>query len=620
MSDKYLSINKLRLFAIALFLLTISVAVFILTSQNADLLNTPAIEIKNNDLVLTEEEQTYLAQHPIIKLANDPEWEPFEFIDGDGQFRGIAADYAQLFEQQLGVKFEVLKDKKWAELLDSVRSGERPLVMARHATNERKQYMNFTKPYLYFPVVIVSKEGQDYVDSPERLNGLTVAGVKGFNAAIHLREHYPKIQMLYVDSIQEGLAAVITGKAYAFVANLGSVNYAIKMHGLDGLQIIGHTNLNAELAIGVHKNEPILFSIMQKALDNVSAEQASAIYDRWFQLRTVNQLDQKQIWKIVGYSLVVVIVLVAWILLFRYQRNKKQVYIDQINEYSYASLIDFSTKRIAWASNAYTKLVGCESSELIGKNFMEMASENFSTDKIMLIEKMLSMGQSWTGPVEGRGCGGNVYWVLLTLMPQKDWRGRVKQIWASRVDISDKMRIEQLLIIDELTGLYNRRHFNDVIQKEINRAKREQRSIAMASIDIDYFKRINDTYGHQQGDQALIALAKLMKERFNRANDFSFRLGGEEFLLLSHFSDKQSFVDYLECFRQAVIALNIPNEKSLPLGVMSISIGGCIWQPHDLTTEDDLFQTVDQCLYQAKEQGRNRLVMCLDQPSGLYDD
>jgi ABC-type amino acid transport substrate-binding protein len=100
----------------------------------------------------------YLAQHPVIKIANDPNWEPFEFIDENGQLQGISADYIRLFEQQLGVKFESIPNKKWHDLLDTVKSGERPVVIARHATDERKQYMSFTKPYLFFPLSLLPKK------------------------------------------------------------------------------------------------------------------------------------------------------------------------------------------------------------------------------------------------------------------------------------------------------------------------------------------------------------------------------------------------------------------------------------------------------------------------------
>lgn len=560
-------------------------------------------------LHLSDEEQHYLEQHPVIKLANDPNWEPFEFIDEDGQLQGIGADYIRLFEQQLGVKFESLPNQKWHDLIDTVKSGERPVVIARHATDERKQYMSFTKPYLFFPVVIVAKENEDYVNTPEQLNGRLIAGVKGFNATAHLKKKYPLIPILDVNTIQEGLEAVITGKAYGFVANLGSVNYAIKRHGLDGLQIIGQTGAQAELAIGVHKNEPVLFSIMQKALNSVTPEQAREIYDKWFQLRTINQLDHSQILYIASYVSIVVTLLLVWVLVYRYQKHRQRAYINQINEYSLASLIDINTKKILWCSHAYAALVGYPPEKLVGQSFLNRISKSISPDQIALIEALLRSGKSWTGEVEGINASGTPYWVVLTLSPQKNWLGEVTQVWATRVDITDKKRIEQLSNTDELTGVFNRRYFNEQIEHELNRAKREQSPFAMATFDIDHFKLINDTYGHQQGDEALISLSRLALTRFNRASDFVFRIGGEEFMIITHAKNALVFTEYLEDFRKAVLDLNIENSKS-PLGKMSISIGACYWDAHELSDAEGMYQTVDSCLYEAKHQGRNCLILC----------
>ncbi len=560
-------------------------------------------------LHLSDEEQHYLEQHPVIKLANDPNWEPFEFIDENGQLQGIGADYIRLFEQQLGIKFESLPNQKWHDLIDMVKSGERPVVIARHATDERKQYMSFTKPYLFFPVVIVAKESEDYVNTPEQLNGQTIAGVKGFNATHHLNKHYPLIRIMDVDTIQQGLEAVITGKAYGFVANLGSVNYAIKRHGLDGLQIIGQTGAQAELAIGVHKSEPILFSIMQKALASVSHQQANAIYDKWFPLRTINQLDTRQIWQISSYVVLLLLFLLAWILWYRYQKNRQQAYIDQINEYSLASLIDFNTKRILWTSRTYAALVGRSPESLIGQPCLTFTFNKTSTDQMVLIEGMIRHGSSWTGEAEGLDAFGKRFWTTLTLTPQKNWRGEVSQVWATRVDITDKKRIERLSMIDELTGLFNRRHFNEQLERELNRAKREQHTFAMATFDVDHFKLINDTYGHQCGDEALVRLAQLAMTRFNRASDYVFRVGGEEFMIIMRAEETSSFTEHLEQFRKDVLALNIENSKA-PLGKMSISIGACYWKPNELPNAEVLYQTVDQCLYEAKDKGRNTLVIC----------
>lgn len=560
-------------------------------------------------LQLTNEEQVYLAQHPVIKIANDPQWEPFEYVDEDGRLAGVVADYVALFEQKLGVRFDYVLNEPWSVLTEQVKTGERPVVMARHATDERKQYLNFTKSYMSFPVVIVGREGEDYVGSAQQLAGQLVAGVKGFNATAYLRKQHPEVPMLEVFSIQEGLTAVVTNRVYAFVANLGSVNYAIKHHGIDGLKIIGQLAINADLAIGVHKDDPMLFSILQKALADVSPAEAQAIYDRWFQLRAVSQLDRRQLWQLGLYAFAVFVGLFLFMLWMRHQQRKQQAYINQVHEYSLATLIDLQTMKIVWSSHAYARLVGCKPRQLLDKSAVDLSGATFTPERLALVMEMVKSGQIWSGECDGVGCDGRLFWTLLTLTPHKNWCGKITQVWATRVDITDKKRIEQLSVIDELTGLYNRRQFNVVLEQEMRRAKREHHSLFLATFDIDFFKFINDVYGHQQGDEALKSLGELLKTHFSRANDHVFRMGGEEFMLITSCECHDSFVAYLESLRQQVFELGIPNERS-EFQLMTISIGACYWQDLNRVTVDLMYQRVDQCLYQAKLQGRNRLVMC----------
>ncbi len=566
-------------------------------------------------LSLTEAEQAYLLNNPVIKIANDAHWEPFEYIDEDCQLAGMVADYVSLFEQKLGVKFDYVLNEPWAGLIDQVKSGERPVVMARHATEERKAYLNFTKSYISFPVVIVARESEEFINGPQVLKGHTIAAIKGFNATEYINKHHPDIAQLEVFSIQEGLRAVIANRAYAFVGNLGSINYAIKKHGLDGLKIIGQLPINADLAIGVHKNDPVLFTILQKTLADVSPAEHQAIYDKWFQLRAVRELNRHELWQIASYALGIFSLLLLFILWLRYQQTKQQQYINRINEYSYATLIDLETMTFIWCSRSYARLVGCSAQDLIGKPALELMGEAFPQDRLMLMQTMIQAGQTWSGECSGKGCGGALFWTILTLTPQKDWRGRVTQVWATRIDITDKKRIEQLSIVDELTGLYNRRQFNLIVEQEIRRAQRENHTLCLASMDIDFFKLINDVYGHQQGDEALKALAQVLKSHFNRANDYVFRMGGEEFMLLTSCECVEGFMAHMESLRKAVLNLHIPNE-SAPLHYMTISIGACYWQDLKLISNDIMYSQVDQALYRAKSEGRNRLVLCQNLLSG----
>ncbi|MGM0519149.1 MAG: sensor domain-containing diguanylate cyclase [Campylobacterota bacterium] len=170
-------------------------------------------------------------------------------------------------------------------------------------------------------------------------------------------------------------------------------------------------------------------------------------------------------------------------------------------------------------------------------------------------------------------------------------------------------KVEYLSITDDLTNLYNRRHFNEVIENEINRAKRESHSIAFLMIDIDYFKNYNDTYGHQEGDTTLVKIAQVLQDNSNRANDFAFRLGGEEFAILTTNKTAKEVEDYANKIRNEIENLKITHEQNPVSKYLTCSIGIIIKEPNSIPSSTKLYKLADDALYMAKDKGRNTTIV-----------
>ena len=245
---------------------------------------------------------------------------------------------------------------------------------------------------------------------------------------------------------------------------------------------------------------------------------------------------------------------------------------------------------------------------MVGMPYLNLSWKSLEDEQIHRIYKLLTSGHSWNGEMHAKTKAGGEYWVELTLTPNKNLFGKVTTVLATRTDITDKKRIELLSITDELTGLYNRRHYNEVIERELRRAKREHYSLSLAMLDIDFFKMVNDSYGHPFGDQVLKDIAKQLTLSFNRGNDFVFRVGGEEFIVISSFESESKFMEHLHCLLESVQGLKIENKKA-PFKVITISIGGLYLEADKELTEEDILKYLDQELYLAKENGRNRLEM-----------
>lgn len=195
--------------------------------------------------------------------------------------------------------------------------------------------------------------------------------------------------------------------------------------------------------------------------------------------------------------------------------------------------------------------------------------------------------------------GANVFGVLAA------WMQEQKTV-AAFIACQD---IERLSRSDELTGLYNRRAMFENLAQVFDEAIVEEKGVAVVLLDIDYFKRYNDHYGHGGGDTVLAAVGKVLSQQVRRGFDFAARYGGEEFVLLWYGVTPQAAAQLAEQTRAAVEALNIPHEVS-PMNRLTISLGVAWGAPSEgLGGERALLSHADKALYRAKEKGRNRVEM-----------
>jgi diguanylate cyclase (GGDEF)-like protein len=158
---------------------------------------------------------------------------------------------------------------------------------------------------------------------------------------------------------------------------------------------------------------------------------------------------------------------------------------------------------------------------------------------------------------------------------------------------------------DPLTGLHNRRYLNETLGHELVRTEREHTPLSIIVADIDHFKMINDTYGHQFGDTVLVAIARLLK-KYVRGSDIACRYGGEEFLLVLHNTTGDNAAKRAEEIRQASAALCIQHEHGTVM--ITISFGIATYPDHGNNVES-LISKADQALYQAKRAGRNQVTI-----------
>lgn len=174
-------------------------------------------------------------------------------------------------------------------------------------------------------------------------------------------------------------------------------------------------------------------------------------------------------------------------------------------------------------------------------------------------------------------------------------------------------RVRVLSIRDGLTGLYNRRFFDEIAPHQFDAARRGMARLGMILADVDYFKNYNDTYGHQQGDMALKGVAKALESSLLRGTDLVFRLGGEEFGILVFMQEQDTLHSILAKLNQAVRDMKMPH-KDNPPGYVTISLGAVIIDQREWLHVDAAYQRVDEALYQAKSRGRDCYVLLEPSP------
>ncbi|QOY50980.1 diguanylate cyclase [Candidatus Sulfurimonas baltica] len=287
--------------------------------------------------------------------------------------------------------------------------------------------------------------------------------------------------------------------------------------------------------------------------------------------------------------------------------NEKIVeFLDIVDKNVITSTTDLEGNILS-VSQAFCDISGYSKDELIGMNHNIVRHPDQSIKIYNVLWKTINSGKVWNGELLNRKKDGSGYWVAATVTPQFDSDGTLHCFTAVRQDITDKKNIEILSITDSLTNLYNRRYFNTTIEKEISRAKRDGKYLGFLMMDIDHFKLYNDTYGHQKGDIVLQEIGKVLTEYTQRASDFSFRLGGEEFGILFSGLNESDSLEFAQNVLKAIEDLKIEHKRNTASKYVTASAGLIIRKNEILLNCEETYLLADKLLYKAKEKGRNRV-------------
>jgi diguanylate cyclase (GGDEF)-like protein/PAS domain S-box-containing protein len=281
---------------------------------------------------------------------------------------------------------------------------------------------------------------------------------------------------------------------------------------------------------------------------------------------------------------------------------------------------------VIYVNPAFERLTGYSAEEVINRNCRFLQGDEPDQAELDILRSALKAKKPCIVKLRNYRRDGTMFWNELSISPvynednevthfigiQKDITTRVEaeiQLQEKQKELEEaNSKLQDMAIKDGLTGIYNRRYFNDQIDVEWNRALREKSIFTVFMIDIDDFKQYNDHYGHKAGDVCIQKIATSIQSHFNRASDLVARYGGEEFIVIVTGVDSKKAFDRAEKLREYIEQLYIPHSESSTGDKVTISIGMVSRVADTTKIPYQLVESADEALYKAKSLGKNQVV------------
>ena len=274
--------------------------------------------------LLSPAEKAWLKSHPDIRLGTDPTWPPFEFHSRKNGYSGLSSEYIKRINKLLNVSMSPQSGLTWSQALDMGKKTELDLFPCITPSPERRKFLEFTKPYLSFPMVVAARSDFPFISGLNDLEKKQVAVVKGYISQEILENEIPELTLKIVESVNDGLKQVSQGRADVFVGNLASITYASRELGLTNIKISAVSPYKFELSMGVRKDWPELVSILDKTLSAIPESEKNTIRNSWISMQFEHRINWGLLWKwIIGMTLVSGTIL--GIILFSNNKLKNEV-------------------------------------------------------------------------------------------------------------------------------------------------------------------------------------------------------------------------------------------------------------------------------------------------------
>ena len=553
-----------------------------------------------------------LAETRTLRVVMDDNYPPYIFRDAEGQLGGILVDQWELWEKKTGVKVE-LTAKNWADAQREMAEEKHDVIDTIFRNPGRDKLYDFTKPYAKLDAVIFFNKNLPGISDLASLRGFNVGVKQGGHSTTVLKQagisgiiEYPSYEAMVLAARDRNLLIFIMEKPPGL--------YFLYKHGLTDQLRMSEPLYSGELRRAVTKGDMATLKLVEDGFAKISNSEKDAINRKWFgDAPSKSIVDYRLFIGGLGLAVVVAFLLVGWNWTLRSSVRRKTAALFT-SEQKFRELLlnlaigvivhDAAGKPVLWNTAALRELALSEQ-QLIGltppppgREYIT-ASGGFLTESLHPVQLVLTTGEALRGYSMGlRQPGMADKWFQVDAFPDFDDRGQIEQVVMTFFDVTARWETEQRLTYisfhDALTGVYNRAYF----EEELHRLEhRRSGSVAIAIVDVDGLKRVNDTWGHSKGDELLVKAAQILRHTV-RTEDVVARIGGDEFAIILK-NTAESVVELIfQRLRQALEQEKLKTEELAPL---SLSLGYAFASNPEISAVE-LFKTADNRMYQAKAQ------------------
>lgn len=408
----------------------------------------------------TNAEYAWLDRRPIVRYS-EVNWKPLSIIDNNAM-SGIMGDYLNMVADLTGIEFEFVPSKSWPDVLEKFKKGEIDLVPGVSNTKEEMELGLITRSFATYPMVIVTNENIEYVNSMDSIKNNIFALPKHYSSYNYVKSLYPKAKILETKNVPEALLNVSNEKADVFVGHIAPAVYNIAKIGKDNLKISGDAGQDFSHHFLIQSSLPQLHSIVNKVFESITEKERERIYNGWLDIK-VEQNTGFSLQRIITYIIPVVLVIAVILALIVYWNRKLKSLVDkktqniQEQKEELQTLLDSFDRNVIFVqtdlqgvithpSRAFCEVCGYQEKELIGKSTNILRHPDMPKELFEKLWNTIKSKMQWRGEIKNRAKDGSDYWVYSRIEPEYNNDGEQIGYKSISQDITNKKIVEDLSI------------------------------------------------------------------------------------------------------------------------------------------------------------------------------